>query len=198
MSKVITGASVSVDGFIAGPGESGFDYLFHWYGNGEIEMPSASPDISFKLTPENHEFWTTLLDRTGALVVGRRLYDITNGWGGRHPIGVPVVVLTHRPLDPPNDSFTVVHGGIEEAVSTARDLAGGRDVQVAAGRMGSQAIEADLVDELWLGLVPVLLGDGTRYFSELTPQPRAWGEPEIFAGTGITHLRYQRGDYRIG
>jgi dihydrofolate reductase len=192
MAKVITGASMSMDGFIAGPGESGFEYLFDWYNNGDRKMDSASPDISFSLTPENYDFWKSILDRTGALVVGRRLYDITNGWGGRHPIGVPVVVLTHRPFDPPTDSFTIVTGGIEEAIDTARNLAGGKDVNVAAGQMGSQALDLGLVDEVWLGLTPVLLGSGTPYFSGLTRVPTTWRDPEVIVGKGITHLCYRR------
>jgi dihydrofolate reductase len=196
MSNVFTGAAVSLDGFVAGPAESGFEYLFDWYNNGDLATASANPDVSFRFTQENYDFWQSLLQRVGALVVGRRLFDITNGWGGVHPIGVPVVVLTHRPLDPPSDSFTIVHGGIHEAVKTARRLAGDKDVNVTAGQMGSQAIEAGLVDELWLGLVPVLLGEGTRYFSGLTAEPRPWREPEVISGRGVTHLRYHRGDYR--
>jgi len=105
MGKVTAGGTMSLDGYIAGPEESGFDLLFQWYGNGDVEIPSASPGVP---APHISAASATLIkpewENTGALVVGRHLYDMTNAWGGRHPMGVTTVVLTHRrPDDRPED-----------------------------------------------------------------------------------------------
>ena len=84
-SKVSTGASMSLDGFIAGPGESGFEHLFAYMGSGEVEVPTAQPAMTLRMAPENAAFFRDLVARTGAIVVGRHLYDFTDGWGGiRH------------------------------------------------------------------------------------------------------------------
>src|SRR5438045_7865775 len=99
MTKVSTGATMSLDGYIAGPEQSGFDLLFRWYGNGDVEVPSANPDISFRLNERSAARFASLIERTGVLVVGRRLFNITNGWGGMHPMGVPVIVVTHSVPD---------------------------------------------------------------------------------------------------
>src|SRR5689334_17820692 len=152
MGKVTAGATMSLDGYIAGPGESGFDLLFQWYGNGEVEIPSGSPRV-----PPNHVSaasaelirpeWASL----GALVVGRRLYDMTNAWGGRHPADVTTVVLTHRrPDNRPEDdeNFVFVTGGIEAAVARAKELAGDRNVAVNGGQMARQCLAAGLLDEV--------------------------------------------------
>jgi dihydrofolate reductase len=136
MSKVTTGATMSLDGYIAGPGDSGFDLLFRWYGNGDVVIPTADPELSFSTTPADAEHLRAQIGSTGALVVGRHLYDLTNAWGGRHPMDVPTVVLTHNPpADRPleDENFVFVTGGIEAAVAKAQELAGDRLVEVAAG-----------------------------------------------------------------
>jgi hypothetical protein len=97
MGKVTTGGTMSLDGYIAGPEESGFDLLFQWYGNGDVEIPSASPDVPPpRISAASAELIKPEWENTGALVVGRHLYDMTNAWGGRHPMNVTTVVLTHR------------------------------------------------------------------------------------------------------
>ena len=105
MGKVTTGGTMSLDGYIAGPEESGFDLLFQWYGNGDVEIPSASPDVPPpRISAASAELIRPEWENTGALVVGRHLYDMTNAWGGRHPMNVTTVVLTHRrPDDRPED-----------------------------------------------------------------------------------------------
>jgi len=72
-SKVFTGASVSLDGYIAGPGESGFEHLFAYMGTGEVEVPTADPNMTLRMTPENAQFQRDLVAGTGAIVVGRYL-----------------------------------------------------------------------------------------------------------------------------
>jgi dihydrofolate reductase len=193
MSKVYTGATMSLDGFIAGPDESGFDLLFRWYGNGDVAVPTADPDMTMHSTPVSAEHFTGVMERTGALVVGRHLFDVTKGWGGNHPIGCPTVVVTHRP--PPDDwpadaPFEFVEG-VERAVARAKELAGDKVVAVNGGSMASQCLDAKLLDEVWVDLVPVLLGDGTPFFSGLANRPIVLDGPLMaLEGKDVTHLRY--------
>jgi dihydrofolate reductase len=194
MSTVYTGASMSVDGYIAGPNESGFEHLFKWYGNGDIEVQTAKPDLTPRMTETNVEHWRTVIDMTGALVVGRKLFDFTNGWDGRHPMDKPVVVLTHEPPGdwPADTPFTFVTEGIEAAIATARELAGGNGVALNGGSIASQALDAGLLDEIWVDLVPVLLGDGTPFFKQLAQVPvELEGPLSMVDGEDVTHLRYR-------
>ncbi len=190
---ISTGASVSLDGYISGPGESGFEHLFAYMGAGEVEVPTAQSQMTLRMTPENARFHRELITRTGAIVVGRHLYDMTGAWGGTHPRGCPVVVLTHDPpVEPPSSQFHYVTGGIEEAVATAARLADGREVGLNAGRVARQALATGLLDEVWLSLVPVFLGGGTPFFPDLAGDaPLLLHGPEVTPGTGVTHLRYR-------
>ncbi len=193
MSKVYTGASVSLDGFISGPGETGFDHLFQWYGNGDVAMPTANPEMTFQLTQASSEHLKTVMEMTGAIIVGRKLFDFTSGWGGRHPMDKPVVVMTHKAPEGWEDThFTFVTDGIESAVATAKELAGGNGVGVNGGMIASQCLEAGLLDEIWMDLVPVLLGAGTPFFSSLSGAPFTLDGPyQVTEGKAVTHLRYR-------
>lgn len=195
MTKILTGATMSIDGYIAGPDESGFDRLFQWYGNGEVAIETAMPDLGFRLTPASAEHWRGLVATTGALVVGRHLFDITSGWGGRHPMDVPVVVLTHSVPDGwerEGDSFVfVTEGGIEAAVARARELAGEQNVVVNGGQMATQALQASLLEEIGVDLVPVLLGGGTPFFDRLGGPVDLEGPISVVEGEAVTHLRYR-------
>lgn len=194
MGKVITGATTSLDGYIAGPEESGFDLLFQWYGNGDVEIPSASPDVPpIRLSSASAALVKQEWENTGALVVGRYLYDMTKAWGGRHPMNVTTVVLTHeRPEDRPEDdeNFVFVTDGIEAAVAKAKELAGDKNVGVNGGQMARQCLEAGLLDEVGVELVPVILGGGKTLFGELGPV-QFDGPVAVVQGTGVTHLRYK-------
>jgi dihydrofolate reductase len=195
MTKIISGATMSIDGYIAGPEESGFDRLFQWYGNGDVELPSANPGISFRLTEASAAVWRELLETTGALVVGRHLFDITSGWGGRHPMDVPVVVLTHSVPDGwerEGENFTfVTEGGIEAAVAKARELAGDKNVVVNGGQMAKQALQAGLLEEIGVDIAPVLLGGGTPFFDQLGAIVDLEGPISVVQGKAVTHLRYR-------
>jgi dihydrofolate reductase len=194
MSKVYTGASMSLDGYISGPNESGFDQLFKWYGNGDVEVPTARPDLTMRMSPVSAEHFRSIVAMSGALVVGRRLFDVTNGWNGRHPMDVPVVVLTHEPpADWPEDPpFTFVTDGIESAIERAKTIAGDKVVGVNGGTIASQALNAGLLDEVWIDLVPVLLGAGTPFFADLANAPAELEGPlSVTEGVDVTHLRYR-------
>ena len=195
MSKVFTGATMSLDGYIAGPDETGFEHLFKWYGNGEVEVPTAQPERTMRMSPVNAEYFRNLIEMTGALVVGRRLFDLTSGWGGNHPMGAPVVVVTHSVPEgwPREDApFTFVTDGIERAIEVAKGLAGDKVVGVNGGTIASQCLNAGLLDEVWIDLAPVLLGGGTRFFDQLNDAPvELEGPVSVVEGTGVTHLRYR-------
>ncbi|MFG1610877.1 dihydrofolate reductase family protein [Actinoplanes sp. NPDC049265] len=194
MGKVATGATMSIDGYIAGPGDSGFDLLFQWYDNGDVEITTAMPGLTMRVTPASKDHLDEWNGALGSLVVGRHLYDLTNGWGGRHPLDVPVVVLTHRPPeDRPaaDDNFVFVTEGIEAAVATAQEIAGDRNVGVNGGEMARQALDAGLLDEVHVDLAPVLLGAGTPYFPSLGIKPvQLDGPVKVVRGSGVMHLTY--------
>ncbi|WP_242905668.1 dihydrofolate reductase family protein [Actinomadura terrae] len=197
MGKVVAQASVSLDGFIAGPGGSGFDRLFAWCTAGDVATLSAQPDrLTYRTSAGTAGYLRDTMARTGALVVGRGQFDLTGGWGGSHPIGdVPVFVVTHRPpagwvntVTP----FTFVTDGVESAVRQAVAAAGARDVGIGPGSLVGQALDLGLLDELRLDLVPVVLGGGVRMLDGVATAPVDFGDPEVIVGAGVTHLIYRR------
>lgn len=194
MGIVVSSASTSLDGFVAYPNNDP-GALFDWYQAGDVEIVNSGDLPPFHLTRQSADYWTEWLDEIGCLVVGRLLFDITDGWKGQHPIGVPFVVLTH---DPPTDwahahtgNAHFVTEGIEAAVAKAQEIAGGRSVGVAAGTMAGQAIAAGLLDEVAIDLVPVLLGAGHPYFAGVAPDAVRLGDPTVVTpAKSVTHLRF--------
>jgi dihydrofolate reductase len=196
MGKVLTGASVSIDGYIAGPGETGFEHLFAWYNAGDQEFPSTHADVQFRLQAADHEYLRRYVEGVGALVVGRRLFDLTDGWGGIHPLDRPVVVITHVAPDTwvrshPDAPFTFVTDGVARAIEVAREIAGDHNVGVAAGSLTSQCLELGLLDEIWFDLIPVVLGGGVPFFAPFSRGPVILDGPSIIEGAYVTHLRYE-------
>jgi dihydrofolate reductase len=195
MGKVLTGASVSLDGFIAGPNDTGFEHLFEWYGAGELAFPSTHADVPFNLTAPDFDYLKGYVDSVGVLVVGRRLFNLVDGWGGIHPLDRPVVVVTHHVpedwvLAHPDAPFTFVTDGLPAAIERAREIAGAKDIGVTAGKLSSQCLELGLLDEIWFDLVPVVLGGGTPYFERFTSGAVVLDVPTIIEGARVTHLRY--------
>lgn len=197
MGKVVAGGTVSLDGYIAGPNESGFEHLFAWFAGGDFEFPSVNPDVQFRLTEPDYRYLRDVVEGTGAFVVGRRLFDLTDGWGGRYPFDKPIVVVTHSVpqrwvVAHPDAPFTFVDDGLPAAIRRARAIAGDLNVGVTAGKIASQCLELGLLDEIWIDLVPVLLGSGVRFFAELKAAPILLDGPDLLAeGSRVTHLRYQ-------
>jgi dihydrofolate reductase len=191
MGTVFTQASVSLDGFIAGPGETGFDRLFAWMTSGDVVTPAADPDrLTYRTSAASAGPVRHLLENTGACVVGRRLFDVTQGWGGRHPLGMPIFVVTHEPpKEWPHPGFTFVTDGVESAIEQARKAAQGKNVGVGPGSTVAQALNAGLLEEIRLDLVPVLLGDGVRMLDGVAPLDL--GDPAVVEGYGVTHLIYR-------
>lgn len=197
MGKIFTQASVSLDGYIAGPGETGFDKLFSWCTAGTVPTPTADPDrLTYRTSEATARYLRELEERLGACVVGRNQFDLTEGWGGRHPSGVPVFVVTHRPPPPgwaPSTPFTFVTDGVETAIAQAREAAGDLDVGVGPGVTVAEALRAGLLDELRMDVVPVVLGGGTPMLAGLEASaPLDFEQSEVIEGIGVTHLVYRR------
>ena len=193
--KVTTGFSMSLDGFVAGPNED-FQQLFAWMTSGDTDytLTIGKKEQKLKIAAESVERFDDAINTTGALVAGRRLYELTNGWGGHHPVGAPVVVVTHRP--PPQWvkeewPVTFVTNGVESAIEQAKMIAGVKKVVVASATIVQQCLNAGLLDEIHIDLVPVLLGDGVRLFENLKLAPVELESPYVSAGKGVTHLTYR-------
>ena len=171
--------------------------LFDWYANGEVEVPTAVPERwTFRTSEASAGYLRESMGRIGALVAGRRLFDIGR-WGEHgHPYGVPVFVVTHDvPQGWPREDaplpITFVTDGVEHAVAQAKATAGEGWVGVAGPNIAQQCLDAGLLDEVRINLVPVLLGKGIRYFDKLSNAPFALEDPRVIQGTGVTHLIYR-------
>jgi dihydrofolate reductase len=143
----------------------------------------------------------------GATVMGRNMFGGGTGpwgdnpwngwWGDNPPYHHPVFVLTHQPREPlvcaGGTTFTFVSDGIESALDQARNAAAGRDVSLAGGaHVARQYLEADLVDQMWINLVPIFLGDGERLFQDLGVDKPQMSHNATVAAPGVTHLEFQR------
>ncbi len=201
MGKVTSGLTMSLDGFIAAPndgpenplGENGMR-LFDWYGSGDTDYVVPSGEMTFAVSPQSAEMLREVFSSLGAIVTGRRTFDITNGWGGRHPLDVPVFVLTHSVPDGwdyEGSPFTFVTDGVESAVEQARTVAGEKNVAVGAASLVQQCLKAGLLDEVHVDLVPVLLGDGVRLFDHLGAGPIELESTQVVEGAGVTHLTFR-------
>src|SRR3954454_6868671 len=192
MAKVLTHMCMSLDGFVAQPDDNPAE-LFDWYWNGDVVVPSAQQSMSFSVDPASAAVLRELMAGCGALIAGRRLFDQSDGWGDNHPVGAPVVVVTHRP--PPDAAAerfprTTFSGSVEEAVASAKEIAGERFVTIASADIIQQALNLGLVDELCISQVPVLFGTGIRYFGELISGHVMLEDPLVVQGTRALHLRY--------
>lgn len=191
MGKILTHMTMSLDGYIADPND-GVEEIFEWYGAGDVAMSTASKDISFSVDEASAGMLRDLIGNTGALVAGRRLFDITNGWSDNHPVGAPVVVVTHRP---PADAAqkwpkTTFVDSVPAAITRAREIAGDKDVVIASANIIQQALTLGLVDEICISLAPVLLGKGIAYFSTLPKHHQLLEDPVVIEGRRALHLRY--------
>ena len=191
MGKVLTHMTMSLDGFIADPADNPGE-LFDWYGAGDVSVPSGNENIVFEVDENSAEVLRGLTESPGALVAGRRLFDIADGWNDRHPAGAPVVVVTHSPPADAAERFprTTFVDGVEPAIAKAKEIAGDKDVTIASPNVIKQALELGLVDEICIALVPVLFGEGIPYFSKLDRGHLMLEDPTVVQGRRALHLRY--------
>jgi dihydrofolate reductase len=191
MASVIANLSMSLDGFIADP-DDGVGELFGWYSDGPVEVDGGG-GRTFHMSEVSARVYRDAVARTGAFLMGRRLYDHTNGWKGRPPIEAPIVVLTHDPPDDwPRDGVPITFAtDVESAVAEAGELAGDGVVAVAGAHTARECLDAGLLDEIVINLVPVVLGEGIPFFAGIRNGPARLEDPEVVEAPGVTHLRYR-------
>lgn len=194
MGQVISNMSMSLDGFVE-DADGSVDHLFEWYTAGPVETESANADFSWRQSAEDTEHVQEGISAIGALITGRRLFDVADGWNGAHPIGVPVFVVTHRVPTPdewPHQDapFTFVTDGVASAIAQAKTAAGDKDVVIASPNITQQALDAGLLDVITVDLVPYVLGSGKPYLADLASAPVRLGNPSIRHGNRVTHLSY--------
>jgi dihydrofolate reductase len=192
VGKVVTGITMSLDGFIAGPNDD-VSHLFRWYFSGDTEVPIQDGRMSLKVSPESAEVLKDAFSKGGAMVAGRRMFDIAQAWAGHPPIA-PAFILTHNPPQEwikEGSPFTFVTDGIESAIAQAKAAAGDKNVAVSTATTTQQALKAGLLDEIYIGLVPLLLGDGIRLFDHLGTEPRDLEIAQVVEAPGVTHLTYR-------
>ncbi|MFI6482913.1 dihydrofolate reductase family protein [Nonomuraea sp. NPDC050663] len=190
MSKVVMYSSVSVDGFIADDNDQPGP-LFDWLTSGDVPLDESGV---LKLSQASHDYTRAYWDQIGVTIAGRRVFDLTDGWDGKPPAGVDhVVVVSHRPMPEGWDPRAPFHfvDGIEAAAAKARELAGDRIVEVAAGDVGGQMLAAGLVDEVRMDVAPVVFGSGRRFFGSVNAQHLLEDPDVVLQGKRVLHLRYQ-------
>ena len=195
MGKVGAGFSMSLDGYIAGPNDD-VQRVFGWMtmGDTELKLSQGDRDFDLEVSEQSAEMFEDMAQSVGAIVSGRRMFDVAGAWGGRHPLNVPVVVLTHRvPQEwvKEGSPFTFVTDGIESAIAKAQQIAGDKGVGVGGADVTRQCLKAGLLDELAIDLVPVLLGGGVRLFERLGIEPVELEIGSVIQAPGVTHLRYR-------
>lgn len=182
-------ASVSVDGFIANDGDDPGP-LFDWLTSGTVPLDDSG---FLNVSQTSYDYVRPYWNEIGVTIAGRHVFDITDGWDGVPPSGIDhVVVVTHRPAPDGWDAsapFTFVNG-IEAAVAKARELAGDRTIEVAAGDVGGQVLAAGLVDEVRMDVAPVVFGSGKRFFGAIDAQHLLEDPDVVLQGERVLHLRY--------
>ena len=204
--------SVSLDGFGAGPRQDrdtpigvGGERLHEWifktrYGLAMLGQEGGDTGI-------DDEFLRAGDASIGATVMGRNMFGPIRGswgadqwrgwWGDNPPYHHPVFVLTHHPHDPiemaGGTTFYFVTDGIEAALSRAFDAAGGRDVRLGGGAATiKQYLQAELIDELHLAIVPTLLGSGERLFGGVDAETAGYEVIEHRSSPAVWHVRLAR------
>jgi dihydrofolate reductase len=177
MSKTTWHVMMSLDGFIAGP-EHSMEWAFEQDGG-----PNSMAD-SVRMS-------------TGAILAGRGWHDVAmerydgvagiygGDWSG------PVFVLTHRLGDQPGEGATFLEGTIEDAVATAKDAAGGRNIGVFGANTAAQVLQADLLDEVVVHVAPLLLGDGVRLYGAPGAERVPLERRELGASGELTSMRFR-------
>jgi len=190
--------SMSLDGYVAGPDQSletplgrGGMQLHHWH----LDLDGADP-VDVAATEE-------LLRPMGAYVMGRNMFGPIRGewsddwrgwWGDEPPYHAPVFVLSHHDREPVEmaggTTFHFVTDGFDAALQRAKEVAGDLDVDIAGGASTvRQALAANAVDDLYLDIIPVLLGAGENLFSDLGG--RTLEQVSVTHSPVATHIHYR-------
>jgi dihydrofolate reductase len=212
MAKLTLDITMSLDGFVAGPNPSleqplgeGGDRLHEWMVG--LESFRERHGLSGGTTNADSELFDETISRTGATVMGRRMFSGGDGpweddpnadgwWGDDPPFHQPVFVLTHHAretvIKQGGTTFTFVTDGIEAALEEARAAAAEKDVLVAGGAtVAQQYLGAGLLDDLQIHLAPILLGGGVRLFDQLGPNEVELEATGVIESPAATHLRFR-------
>ncbi|NUT36892.1 MAG: dihydrofolate reductase [Hamadaea sp.] len=199
MTVTFVSQSVSLDGYSAGPdvsadhpmgigGERLHDWLFADGGDRDAAVEAIAP------RGVDAEVAEVIRERIGAVVIGRRMFDVGVGLWEDTPFPVPTVVLTHEtrpPLPMKSAEFTFT-GDVADAHRRAVAAAAGRDVEVMGGAHTiREFLRAGLIDEVQLQLVPILLGGGTRLFDDLGATTAAFERTTVIESPRVVHLHYR-------
>jgi dihydrofolate reductase len=199
MGKVVIDMSMSLDGFVTGPGdgprfplgERGARRLFDWYFSGQESLEGSI----FTPSAANWPVLAETFANVGAMLTGRRTFDTINGWGGTHPVrGIPVVILTHNPpatWPKGKSEFFFVREGIRSGVARAKALAGDKRVAIGGASVAQQALHASLVDEIYLHIAPIVLGTGKRLFEQVGPHSIQLKHLDTLDTADAQHVRYE-------
>jgi dihydrofolate reductase len=208
-SKVYFAVSMSLDGFIAPDGmdlEHGHDpdykdWARKWFALQDWLVTQQFFRQNLKLgedgeTGPDNDRARQLFERTGATVLGKRMFDGGERfWPEEAPFHSPVFVVTHQERSPwerpGGTTFHFVNDGIESALDQARAVAGGRDIRIGGGaELIRQYLDASLLDEFTLSIAPVTLGEGIRLFDGIAPHLDGLAAVEVEASPRATHLTY--------
>jgi dihydrofolate reductase len=200
VAKVVFDITMSLDGFVAGPNDSlelplgeGGEKLHEWvFGLASWREPHG---LEGGETGRDSDVLEEAMGNLGAFVVGRRMFDLAQGWGEEPPFHAPVFVLTHEARDPlekkGGTTFTFVTDGIESALRQAQAAAGGKDVGIWGGANTiQQYLRARLVDEFQIHIAPLLLGGGVRLFDQ-APADLELETTRVLESPRVTHLKFR-------
>jgi dihydrofolate reductase len=201
VGKVFVELSMSLDGFVAGPNDGpenglgdGGERLFQWYNSGDTAFALPSTDMVFHISRASAELLEEEWSSIGAMVAGRRMFDIAHAWGGNPPGGGPCFIVTHSAPQEwltEGSPFTFVADGVESAIRQAKQAAGNKDVSVSSASIMQQCLKAGLLDEIRIDLAPVLLGGGVRLFDHLGAASIELEGTKVVEALDVTHLRYR-------
>lgn len=198
MGKVVSGITMSLDGYITGPNDrteaglgEGGERLHYWVFGGPWTYeggPRGEPD------PVDARYLERSFAAGGAWLVGRTMHDVAGGWGDDPGFGVPVYVVTHRPHETivkGDTTFEFVTDGADEALARARSSAGDKDIIVMGGEnLLCQYLDAGVIEEFTLTISPIILGAGKRLFHSLERTDLVFDRREVIESPWATHIIY--------
>lgn len=193
MGKVITGFTMSLDGFIAGPNDD-IRQLFKWFSSGDTPFPLPGTDMVFQISPASADVIGPLWGSIGAMVTGRHDFDVSDAWGGKPPYGWPSFIVTHTPPQAwvyDGSPFTFITDGVASAIEQAQRVAGDKHVVVGGTTIVQHCLQTELLDEIHIDLASMLLGNGKRLFEHLGPEPIELERLHVVEGMDVTHLGFR-------
>ena len=202
VAKVTFDISMSLDGFITGPNDSveqglgeGGEQLHRWLY--DLDSWRERHGLDGGESTRDAEILDEAFRNVGAVVIGRRMFDIAEEeWGDNPPFHVPVFIVTYRPrqtiVKEGGTSYIFVTEGVEAASEQARAAAGDKDISIGGGAdIIQQFLKAGMVDELQIHIVPLLLGSGTRLFEQPGLEQVKLERARVVDSPTVTHVKYR-------